>query len=440
MFAVIQNSKRCGRRLLALGVMGAIVIALAPVAAHAGKKKKDEPQPAKKEIPLLERLDYSKIVWPNPPAITRVKYLNFFANEKYHPEPVKKPAKSSWMDRLAGGQSPEERRKEKPLFALWAPYGMAVDSSGRHLYVADGRVGAIFVFDTETKEAELIKHGVQARFGFIVGLAMDDSDRLFVSDAQMHRVLIFSPQRKLEGAFSEGMVNPGGIAIDSENRFIYVADAELDQVLVYDADSYKLLRRIGTAGKKHTLTTPGDFSKPTNVAVDQDGNLYVTDTWNDRVEEFDADGNFIRAFGKNGDGPGRFARPKGIAIDADGHVWVADAVQNRLQCFTPEGRLLMWMGMPGQLPGQFTALAGLHIDKQNRIFTSEQDPGRVQMFRYFTNAEARAEYERRQTLEKKPAEGKPPQPTAAASPAMPEVSAKKDATSGKAESSAAKPQ
>ena len=44
----------------------------------------------------------------------------------------------------------------------------------------------------------------------------------------------------------------------------------------------------------------------------------------------DADGNFIRAFGKNGDGPGYFARPKGIAIDSDGHVWVADAMQDRV--------------------------------------------------------------------------------------------------------------
>ena len=107
----------------------------------------------------------------------------------------------------------------------------------------------------------------------------------------------------------------------------------------YDADPpFKFLRTIGKRSGKHDLTTPGDFSHPTNVAVDGDGNLYVSDTFNNRVEIFDADGKFIRAFGKAGDGPGYFARPKGIAIDSDGHVWVADAVQDRVQVFTPEGQ------------------------------------------------------------------------------------------------------
>jgi DNA-binding beta-propeller fold protein YncE len=198
------------------------------------------------------------------------------------------------------------------------------------------------------------------------------------------------------------MAGPGGLAIDTENRFLYVADAKLDQVLVYDADApYKLLRTIGTPGKEHALTAPGDFAMPSNVAVDKNGNLYVSDTLNDRVQVFDADGNFIRAFGKAGDGPGYFARPKGIAVDGDGHVWVADAVQDRVQVFTPEGRLLIWMGEHGVMPGQFRSIAGLTIDKNNRVFTSEQFPGRVQMFQYVTESEFAAEKERREALQKK---------------------------------------
>jgi hypothetical protein len=132
--------------------------------------------------------------------------------------------------------------------------------------------------------------------------------------------------------------------------------------------------------------------------VDPDGNLYVSDTFNNRVEMFDADGDFIRQFGKAGDGPGYFARPKGIAIDRDSHVWVADAMQDRVQVFTREGRLLIWMGGHGLLPGQFSSLEGLTIDKQNRVITSEQFPGRVQIFRYFTDAEAEAERARREGL------------------------------------------
>jgi DNA-binding beta-propeller fold protein YncE len=247
----------------------------------------------------------------------------------------------------------------------------------------------------------MIKHGLQARFGDIIGLAIDDSDRLFVSDTKMHRILVFDKNHKAEGSISQGLVDPGGMAIDNENRFLYVADAAQDIVLVYDADKLTFIRKLGTPGKGHTLTDAGQFSVPTNVAVDADGNLYVADTYNNRIETFDADGNFIRQFGKAGDRPGTFMRPKGIAVDVDGHVWVADAMQDRVQCFTPEGDLLIWMGGHGTLPGQFRTLAGLYIDKNNRIFTSEQYPGRVQMFRYISDDEARAELARRKAEDDK---------------------------------------
>lgn len=389
---------------------------------HADKKKKNQSAalPAKT---VLDRMDLSKLIWPNPPAPTRVRYLNYFCCDKYTPQAKNK--KSSWMDRMAGGETQAQKMDDKPLFALWTPYGLAVDSKG-NIYVADGKVGAVFIFNTETKDLQMIKHGVQARFGDIIGLAIDDSDRLFVSDTKLHRILVFGKDHKTEGTISEGVVDPGGLAIDNENRFLYVADAALDQVLVYDADKLNLIRRIGTSGKKHTLTEPGQFSVPTNVAVDPDGYLYVTDMYNNRVEVFDADGNFMRAWGKSGDRPGTFSRPKGIAIDADGHVWVADAVQDILQCYTADGQFLMWMGGHGLFPGQFRALAGLYIDKNNRIFTSEQYPGRVQMFRYFTDDEARAQIKQRQAeVDKKKPQGAETKPGAAenAAPASPASSA-----------------
>ena len=367
-----------------------------PVALYAGNKKTKE-EPAKKPN-ILDVLDYSKIVWPNPPAVTRIKYLNYFCCDKYVPQAGKK--KSSWMDRMAGGETREEAQADKPLFALWTPYGIAVDSKG-NLYVADGKVGAIFIFNTETKDLQMIKHGVQARFGDIVGLAIDDSDRLFVSDTKLHRILVFDKNHKVEGTISQSVVDPGGMVVDNENRFLYVADAAQDIVLVYDADKLNLIRTIGTPGKGHTLTDPGTFSVPTNVALDSDNNLYVSDSYNSRIEIFDADGNFIREFGKAGDRPGTLFRPKGIAVDVDGHVWVADAVQDRVQCFTPEGDLLIWMGTHGRLPGMFQSVAGLYIDKNNRMFTTEQYPGRVQMFRYFTDDETRAELARRKAEEDK---------------------------------------
>lgn len=389
MFVVGQNSIRgpIARALLLILLVTTLGL---PVSMYAGDKKKKNAAPPEK--PLIERLDYSKIVWPNPPAITRLKYLDFFAAEKL-PEKGAGKKKGAWMDRLSG-LATGETRSDRPFFQLAQPYGLAVDSQNR-LYVADTKVAAIFVFNTETKDLELIKNGVNAHFGMITGLAIDDSDRLFVSDSVLRHVVVFDPKHRAEGTIAEGLSSPAGLAIDNGNRFLYVADTDLDQVLVYDADDFKLLRKIGTAGKAHRLTEAGQFSRPTNVAVDADGNLYVSDTFNDRVEIFDADGNFMSTFGKAGDGPGYFSRPKGIAIDKDGHVWVADSMQDRVQVFTPQGQLLLWLGGHGTLPGQFSAIQGLTIDKNSRVFTSEQYPGRVQMFRYVTNDEALAEKARR---------------------------------------------
>ena len=221
---------------------------------------------------------------------------------------------------------------------------------------------------------------------------------------------------------------PGPLsAIDTTNRFLYVVDTQQDQVIVYDADSLKLLRRIGTGGKNHFLTTPGDFAAPQCVAVDKNGDVYVTDTLNNRVEIFDADGKFITEFGKAGDGPGYFARPKGIALDSDGHIWVADSMQDRLQVFNREGRLLTYIGQQhSEVPGQFKTLVGVAIDKSDHVFTTEQEPGRMQVFRYVPDAEAavekaKNEQEREKAAERRHKDGVQAAPQKTDTPATSEV-------------------
>jgi DNA-binding beta-propeller fold protein YncE len=390
-----------------LAVLLLLTLGLAyPISARADKKKKAAAAPAPEVGPRKFPFDTTKLVWPSPPNIARVRWLDYFAGSKidYTPAASTK-AKATWMDRLAGGQSEQEKFNPKTFpFQLIGPSGIAVDSKGL-VYVADQKVGAVFIFNTETRDTQLIRNGYEAHFSWINGLAIDDDDRLFVSDGKLHRVLIFNTKHEVENQITEGLVDPVGIALDTANRFLYVVDTQQDQVIVYDADTLKLLRRIGTGGKNHYLTTPGDFGAPQGVAVDNDGNVYVTDTLNNRVEIFDADGNFISLFGKHGDGPGAFARPKGIAVDGDGHIWVADEMEDRLQVFNREGQLLTYIGTGhGELPGQFKALVGVAIDKQNRVFTTEQDPGRLQIFRYVTDAEAAAEKKKHEEELQKAAE------------------------------------
>jgi sugar lactone lactonase YvrE len=385
------KNQRPWRKWMVITVATAMLV-LSPLGLRADKKKKNDT--TADTDAKIKAIDYSNIVWPNPPAIARIKYKMWYSSDKAVRNlkgNVQK--KSGWMDRLAGTQGNDEVFKRP--FELVQPYGCAVDSKG-NLYVADQKVGAIFIFSTdEARNVDLIKNGVHAHFVRIIGLAMDDTDRLFVSDPGLKHVLVFNKDHKAEDVITDGMSSPGGLAIDTQNRLLYVTDIDLDQILVYDADTLKLLRKIGTGGHKHELTTPGDFSKPAGVAVDAEGNLYVADTMNNRIEIFDADGQFISTFGKAGDGPGYFSRPKGVAIDSDGHVWVADGMQDRVQVFDKEGQLLISFGGHGLMPGQFQGLVSITIDKKDRVFTTEIYPGRAQQFQYVTEAQAQQEREKR---------------------------------------------
>lgn len=402
-----------------LALLLAVLVGAVPSQAQK-KSNKNKATADSSMAPQRVAFDVTKIVWPNPPEIPRVAFQSILTGQKIDwagLQTTQKPAQS-WMDRLAGEQ-PDRQVKDvyqKVGFQMMRVYGVAADSEG-NIYAADQGVGAIFIFPhDQAGKIQLIKNGEDAHLPMINGLAVDDDDRLFVTDVKLHHVLVFNPKHQLEAQFGAGdLVSPAGIAIDTTNRFAYVVDTQQDQVLVFDADKYTLLRRIGTGGKRHTLTSSGDFSLPTNVAVDKEGNVYVTDTLNNRVEIFDADGSYISEFGTAGDGPGHFARPKGITIDCDGHIWVADEVQSRVQVYDKEGQLLIYFGDHGWYPGQFQALYGIAADNHNnRIITSEQFPGRVQVFRYITDAEAKAERDRRATPgrkaapEQKPADPKTP--------------------------------
>jgi sugar lactone lactonase YvrE len=388
---------RIRRRTLSTVLTLALALIITPYANGKKKDKKaQEEQPEATQVDnrkLWESLDLSKFVWPNPPAITRIRYTGYWSGEKLVEN--KQAKKSSWMERLAGIATGSNLSDLKPRWQLVEPNGIAVDSKNL-VYIADSKVRAIFIVNVDTGEYSMIKNGFDAKFDWLIGLAIDDTDRLFAADSGKRHVVVFDKDRKVEGAISEGLSAPGGLAIDNDNRLLYVTDAEQDLVLVYDADPpFKLIRKLGKPGTEHTSTEPGEFAKPAGVAVDQDGIVYISDTWNNRIEEFDADGRFIRTFGEAGDGPGYFARPKGLSIDSDGHIWVADALQDRVQVFTPEGRLLIYLGEHGLLPGQFQSLANVMVDKNNRVFTTELYAGRLQAFQYYTNSEAKAELDRR---------------------------------------------
>ena len=84
----------------------------------------------------------------------------------------------------------------------------------------------------------------------------------------------------------------------------------------------------------------GEFSEPRGLAADARGNLYVTDTKNNRIQVFDGNGQFVREFGSKGPGDGQFNEPCGLAVDSQGEVWVADTWNQRIAHWNAEGKFL----------------------------------------------------------------------------------------------------
>ncbi len=130
--------------------------------------------------------------------------------------------------------------------------------------------------------------------------------------------------------------------IVSDDGLVYVADTWNHRVLVLDGGG-QVVRELGAPGELTDIENspdpspePGLFFGPRSVAV-AGGEIYVTDTGNERVQVFSSDGTFLRAFGGYGSEPGKLLEPVGIAIGPDGNVWVADSGNSRLSVFTREG-------------------------------------------------------------------------------------------------------
>src|SRR5206468_10108964 len=92
---------------------------------------------------------------------------------------------------------------------------------------------------------------------------------------------------------------------------------------------YLLAMKIGQPG-----VDGGEFSSPTGIALDKDGNIYVADTDNHSIQKFDKDGKFLARWGgEAGSQEGLFYYPRGLTCGSHGEVYVADSGNNRVQKF-----------------------------------------------------------------------------------------------------------
>lgn len=139
--------------------------------------------------------------------------------------------------------------------------------------------------------------------------------------------------------------------------------------------NYVFERSIGTVGNG-----PGQFNKPEGISVDANGNLYVADTNNFRVQVLSPQGSYVRSWGSYGTGNGEFKGPQDVAIDSHGNVYVADWGTDRIQKFTPEGTHLLTWGSHGTANGQFRTPDNIAFDHQGNVFVSDSGNYRIQKF------------------------------------------------------------
>ncbi len=129
------------------------------------------------------------------------------------------------------------------------------------------------------------------------------------------------------------------------------------------------------------------FSYPTDVALTKGGALYVADGYNDRVQAFKRDGSFSHKWGgpfaANIYGPfnGWFTTVTSIAIGPQGNVFVADFYNHRVQKFTPEGVFLSSFGDQGTGTGEFNYPIAVAVAPDGTVFVADYGNNRITKWR-----------------------------------------------------------
>lgn len=282
------------------------------------------------------------IFFPPAPALPRLQFLTSFNG-------LKDIEEQSGFDRFVVG--------EKLNLELDKPYGVAMYDG--KIYVCDTNT-TVIVLDLEKKLFSSMAGAVgQGRLSQPVNISIEADGTKYVTDPVRGQVVVFDRNDAYLRAIGEPGTWKPVDAVPFEDR-LYVADNANGLVKIFDKASGELLKTIGDKGDPSER-----LDRPTNVAFDAKGNLYVTDIGRFQIVKFDRDGHFQSMIGKAGDTPGHFARPKGTAIDRNGLLYATDAAFNNVQIFSPEGRLLMFFGDSNLGPGGLMLPAKVAIDERN---------------------------------------------------------------------------
>jgi DNA-binding beta-propeller fold protein YncE len=145
--------------------------------------------------------------------------------------------------------------------------------------------------------------------------------------------------------------------------------------------------RLGAPGEEDVLgefcfygTGDGKLQWPNSVAVDKQGNVYVSDDWLNRIAVFDANGTFLQEWGTPGSGQGELDGPAGLAFDKDDNLYVVDSRNHRIQVFAKHGQVMASWGTHGSAAGEFNSPWGITIDADGAVYVADWKNHRVQKF------------------------------------------------------------
>jgi len=169
------------------------------------------------------------------------------------------------------------------------------------------------------------------------------------------------------------------IATSPDGQFVYVFNRGKRALLAFDVKG-TFVREIGA----------GLFSVPHGLRVDADGNIWTADTGNHVVLKFAPSGKLLMVLGKKGTASAGwfdrdynhlfFNKPSDIAFDAAGNIFVADGGNFRVLKFSPKGNVLAVFGEKGKGPGQFNFPHSLIVDAEGRLLVSDRENQRIQLF------------------------------------------------------------
>jgi DNA-binding beta-propeller fold protein YncE len=263
--------------------------------------------------------------------------------------------KPSFLETFVLGES------EIPVGTIAAPYGVCIHKG--KIYVCDVGHGNIKVMDLVNNTFTIFPAGRSLQRPANIFIEPDGTK--YVADSGTGAIAVYNADDKLIFFLGKKLgIEPVDVVV--RGSYLYLTDAASNQVLVLDKRSGKLLRRIGKKSEDDTQAGPDEFLGITDLDLDSQGDIYVSDKIKSRVTRFSSYGKFVQLYGRLGSSPASLVRAKGIAFDREDRMWVVDAGPAcAVKVFRNDGRLLMFFGTLGSNPGQMYLPATVVIDYEN---------------------------------------------------------------------------